>query len=63
MIGPEKVNFGNFWVFFPKKDIIVKKLNTRSHAKFPAANLKNPFYTPDSVCGFGLFSFFVFSWQ
>jgi len=24
----------------------VKKLNTRSHAKFPAAILKNPYYTP-----------------
>jgi hypothetical protein len=33
------------WSF--KKDIIiVKKLNTRPQAKFPAAILKNPYYTP-----------------
>ena len=33
-------------IVFQKRHLIVKKLNTRSHAKFPATILKNPYYTP-----------------
>jgi hypothetical protein len=34
------------YFFLQKRHYNCEKLNTRSHAKFPASILKNPYYTP-----------------
>jgi hypothetical protein len=41
----ENVNSGKIF-FFQKRHYNCEKLNTRSHAKFPAVFLKNAYYTP-----------------